>query len=206
MTFTQEQLINQAREEVAFWRERDELIPSQQTAIRLRLAEITLAAMTAEPVAYMYQDGDDVEYNGHNEFSDGGRGVPLYAAPPAPVVPDGYALVPVDMAPEMMRAVQLNSELGGYAAANLSGAYSLFREFLAVACRAAGKYPAIPDGYVLAPIEPTAEMCDVKHVGVDVYTGIAADEYYSIGGEDAAKIWKAMLAAAPKPEVNREMD
>jgi len=51
MTFTKEQLVNQAREEVDFWRERDELIPSQQTAIRLRLAEITLAALRAEPVA-----------------------------------------------------------------------------------------------------------------------------------------------------------
>ncbi|MCZ7839666.1 hypothetical protein LRB91_12670 [Leclercia adecarboxylata] len=60
---------------------------------------------------------------------------------------------------------------------------------------------AIPEGYVLVPVEPTAEMCDVKHVGVDVYTGIAADEYYSIGGEDAAKVWKAMLAAAPQQEV-----
>lgn len=55
----------------------------------------------------------------------------------APVISDGYALVPVDMAPEMMRAVQLNSELGGYAAANLSGAYSLFREFWDVAIAAA---------------------------------------------------------------------
>ncbi|GEM_PF-1197993 len=52
-------------------------------------------------------------------------------------VPEGYALVPVDMAPEMMRAVQLNSELGGYAVANLSGAYSLFREFWNVAIAAA---------------------------------------------------------------------
>lgn len=60
--------------------------------------------------------------------------------------------------------------------------------------------PAVPDGWALVPIEPTAEMCDIKHVGVDVYAGIADDEYYSIGGEDAAKVWKAMLAAAPKQE------
>ncbi|HAJ7390838.1 TPA: hypothetical protein HNV44_18495 [Escherichia coli] len=45
--FTIKQLTDQAREEVDFWRERDELIPSQQTAIRLRLAEIALAALTA---------------------------------------------------------------------------------------------------------------------------------------------------------------
>jgi len=54
MTFTHSQLITQAREEVDFWRERDELIPSQQTALRLRLAEIAMAALMTpkqEPVA-----------------------------------------------------------------------------------------------------------------------------------------------------------
>lgn len=55
----------------------------------------------------------------------------------SPVIPDGWVMVPVDMAPEMMRAVQVNSELGAYAAANLTGAYSLFREFWDVAVTAA---------------------------------------------------------------------
>lgn len=45
--------------------------------------------------------------------------------------------VPDEMTPEMMRAVQLNSELGAYAASNLCGAYDLFAEFWKVACRAA---------------------------------------------------------------------
>ena len=47
----------------------------------------------------------------------------------SPVIPDGWVMVPVDMPHEMMRAVQVNSELGAYAATNLNGAYSLFREF-----------------------------------------------------------------------------
>ncbi|MDE9031659.1 DUF551 domain-containing protein [Klebsiella pneumoniae] len=56
---------------------------------------------------------------------------PVYAAPqPDPVVPE-------EMTPEMMRSVQLNSELGAYAASNLSGAYDLFAEFWKEACRAA---------------------------------------------------------------------
>lgn len=46
-------------------------------------------------------------------------------------------VVPDEMTPEMMRAVQLNSELGAYAASNLSGSYDLFSEFWKVACRAA---------------------------------------------------------------------
>lgn len=63
----------------------------------------------------------------------------------------------------------------------------------------AGNSPVIPDGYVMVPIEPTEAMCDISHIGVDVYCGITDDnEYYSIGGAEAAKVWKAMLAAAPQ--------
>lgn len=128
-------------------------------------------------------------------------------------------VVPEEMTPEMMLAVQLNSELGAYAVSNLSGAYDLFAEFWKVACRAAmpqaGNSTVIPDdcsakfgnfqhywnskGYVIVPNEPTEAMCDISHIGVDVYCGITDDnEYYSIGGAEAAKVWKAMLAAAPK--------
>ncbi|EFL9897445.1 hypothetical protein EK62_004710 [Escherichia coli] len=51
---------------------------------QMELARIALASLEAEAVAYMQIDGDDVEYNGHNEFSGGGKGVPLYTATPAP--------------------------------------------------------------------------------------------------------------------------
>lgn len=148
--FTKEQLIDQAQKNIAVLRGAVERIPgaSEAAVIHLRLAEITLAALTAEPVAYMYKDNlhTDARFSLHTRFGNWSQEdineyeiteIPLYAAPPASVVPDGYALVPVDMAPEMMRAVQLNSELGGYAAANLSGAYSLFREFWGVAIAAA---------------------------------------------------------------------
>ncbi|CAH5526137.1 hypothetical protein [Klebsiella oxytoca] len=49
------------------------------------MARIALAAMDSEPVAYMYDGEDGREYNGHNEFSGGGKGIPLYRhAQPAP--------------------------------------------------------------------------------------------------------------------------
>ncbi|POU71658.1 hypothetical protein C3387_24260 [Leclercia sp. LSNIH6] len=107
MQFTKEQLINQAREEVAFWRERDELIPSQQTAIRLRLAEMALASLRAEPVAIVEPSdyvtaaqlvGECPARKAVHELYEGALriGDKLYRhAPPAPVVPDGYALVPI---------------------------------------------------------------------------------------------------------------
>lgn len=92
MTFTNQQLIVQAREEVDFWREREEVIPTQQTAIRLRLAEITLAALTADPVAIIDQANLDYLKSGADadvwppERAEMGDML-LYAAPPAPVVP-----------------------------------------------------------------------------------------------------------------------
>ena len=44
--------------------------------------------LEAEPVAWMRDDADGREYNARNEFSGGGGGVPLYATPPVPVVPE----------------------------------------------------------------------------------------------------------------------
>lgn len=50
----------------------------------MEMARQLLASMEQEPVAYMQIDGDEIEYNGHNEFSGGGKGIPLYAAPQLP--------------------------------------------------------------------------------------------------------------------------
>ena len=58
-----------------------------------------------------------------------GMGDPLVmAAQPVPVHVHVH-----EMTPEMMRKVQMHSELGAHAAANLSGAYDLFQEFWRVA-------------------------------------------------------------------------
>ncbi|EFD9244514.1 DUF550 domain-containing protein [Escherichia coli] len=56
-----------------------------------------------------------------------------------PATPDGWVMVPKELTPEMMRAVQIRSELGGYATSNLSGAYNMFSEFWNVAVSAAPK-------------------------------------------------------------------
>lgn len=56
-----------------------------------------------------------------------------------PVTPDGWVMVTKELTPEMMRAVQIRSELGGYATSNLSGAYNMFSEFWNVAVSAAPK-------------------------------------------------------------------
>lgn len=85
----------------------------------LEASEKRIAELEAEPVSQAYK---------LNEL-DGN----------SPVTPDGWVMVPKELTPEMMRAVQIRSELGGYATSNLSGAYNMFSEFWNVAVSAAPK-------------------------------------------------------------------
>ncbi|MCL7933476.1 hypothetical protein [Escherichia coli] len=121
------------------------------------LARIALASLEAEPVAWkvtftqidreyntftgMYSDKAEVErwVRLHKACNFRADITPLYTAKPVPVTPDGWVMVPKELTPEMMRAVQIRSELGGYATSNLSGAYNMFSEFWNVAVSAAPK-------------------------------------------------------------------
>ena len=63
----------------------------------------------------------------------------------------------------------------------------------------AGNNPAIHGGWALVPIEPTDEMCLTPDVRVG---GVSWDGYQSpVDETECREIFKAMLAAAPKPEV-----
>ncbi|HIC8469094.1 TPA: DUF551 domain-containing protein [Salmonella enterica] len=88
--FTKEQLIEQAKKNIEVLRGAVERVPgaSDAAVIHLKLAEITLASLEAEPVAWMRDDADGREYNARNEFSGGGGGIPLYATPQVQVVPE----------------------------------------------------------------------------------------------------------------------
>ena len=121
------------------------------------LARIALASLEAEPVAWkvtftqidreyntftgMYSDKAEVErwVRLHKACNFRADITPLYTAKPVPVTPDGWVMVPKELTPEMMRAVQIRSELGGHATSNLSGAYNMFSEFWNVAVSAAPK-------------------------------------------------------------------
>lgn len=124
---------------------------------QMELARIALASLEAEPVAWkitftqidreyntftgMYSDKAEVErwVRLHKACNFRADITPLYTAQPVPVIPDGWVMVPKELTPEMMRAVQIRSELGGYATSNLSGAYNMFSEFWNVAVSAAPK-------------------------------------------------------------------
>ncbi|MGU4422437.1 ead/Ea22-like family protein [Escherichia coli] len=85
----------------------------------LETAKKRIAELKAEPVSQTYK---------LNQLSGN-----------SPVTTDGWVMVPKELTQEMMRAVQIRSELGGYATSNLSGAYNMFSEFWNVAVSAAPK-------------------------------------------------------------------
>lgn len=66
------------------------------------LVRIALASLEAEPVAW--EVGGIFCHTKEEASIYVGEPEPLYEAPPAPVVPDGYALVPVEPTDEMIEA------------------------------------------------------------------------------------------------------
>ncbi|MCC7952192.1 DUF551 domain-containing protein [Klebsiella quasipneumoniae] len=124
--------------------------------------------MDSEPVAYMHDGEDGTEYNGHDEFSGGGKGIPLYRhAQPAPVapvctcpsgdgslrwpcpvhpgnsrvIPDGYVMVPAEPNGDMLAAAQdAYGETDGDIASTLRAA------MLAAAPQSPGSEPATVPG------------------------------------------------------------
>ncbi|EBF3277908.1 hypothetical protein FH077_07260 [Salmonella enterica] len=153
-TITKERLLT-----IKQWRETygpgsNVVLPAEEAE---ELARIALASLEAEPVAWkvtftqidreyntftgMYSDKAEVErwVRLHKACNFRADITPLYTAKPVPVTPDGWVMVPKELTPEMMRAVQIRSELGGYATSNLSGAYNMFSEFWNVAVSAAPK-------------------------------------------------------------------
>ncbi|HFR1257999.1 TPA: hypothetical protein ACHUUZ_000045 [Shigella dysenteriae] len=121
--------------------------------ILCKLAEYALAAMDAEPVAWVCAHGDEIEYNGHNQFSGGRQGLPLYAAPPAPVS------VPDEMEPtvEAIKRVLPTSNPDEYAACIGADMWN--------ACRAAMLLGAEPVSDELPEIE--CDICGFKSTDPD---------------------------------------
>lgn len=192
MTFTKEQLIERARENVkslkfastqhAF----EKAFPAIE--IDIRLAEIALASLEAEPVGEvvlgMYDDCGChpdarvacIAADGQADWDNFKDGTRLYTAPPAPVsVPAAMEMDDdFDSAFEHGKAVGWNA----YRAAMLQSFGN--SEQL--------NSPVIPDGWVLVPEEPTHEMLE------------AGDEQF--GTYD---VYRRMIAASPQQEVESQI-
>ncbi|MBB8727075.1 DUF551 domain-containing protein [Escherichia coli] len=160
-TITKERLLT-----IKQWRETygpgsNVVLPAEEAE---ELARIALASLEAEPVAWMRDDADGREYNARNEFSGGGGGVPLYATPPAPVVPEEkpmpnplsmYAVDAVAAIAEVRgwndcRAAMLQS---GNFRENKNSSTNNFREI----AETSTNYPVIPSE-VLSAIQKVARI------------------------------------------------
>ncbi|HCI5529693.1 TPA: hypothetical protein NPM58_001636 [Klebsiella pneumoniae] len=178
-----------------------------------RVARIALAAMDTEPVAYIPESQLDLLKRGVMIEADLSKvqrfdEIPLYRH--AQPVPDDYKHLRELYHAQEKRLFKIAQRIKGPSFDKYAHSPSQAIDVLEAtifgeddACRAAmlqaGNSPVIPEGYVMVPKEPTEAMCDISHISVDVYCGITDDnEYYSIGGAEAAKVWKAMLAAAPQ--------
>lgn len=67
----------------------------------------------------------------------------------------------------------------------------------------AGKVPepAMPDGWQLVPVEPTEVMRQAVETDCDYIFEVAShDQNIGIDADKCCEIYRAMLAAAPKPE------
>ncbi|ELF3124773.1 hypothetical protein U3D69_002734 [Salmonella enterica] len=73
---------------------------------QMELACIALASLDAEPIGYMNRFTGRVFSLDEQPGADTDTAVyePVYAAPPLPVAPEGYALVPVEPTDEMIAA------------------------------------------------------------------------------------------------------
>ena len=122
-----------------FYREQKDAVTHMNSAVESGLG-VSLRSFIPEPVTTAYKLRDAVDAIRNSGIAiDAEKILAERDALNYPVIPDGWVMAPVDMTPEQIRAVQLNSELGAYAASNLTGAYSLFREFWDVAIAAAPK-------------------------------------------------------------------
>ncbi|EJX4243255.1 DUF551 domain-containing protein [Salmonella enterica] len=109
--FTKEQLIEQAKKNIEVLRVAVGRVPGAYDAavIHLKLAEITLASLEAEPVAYIFKHPAGKLFWALTDESNTEQAdvIPVYAAAPASVVPDNasepLAYAYKELTPEIMR-------------------------------------------------------------------------------------------------------
>lgn len=221
MTFTKEQLIEQAQKNIAVLRGAAEKVPggSDAEVIHLRLAEIALAALTAgkeqEPLAWRWfhlkqWHVTNDEARARNLAWDGVNVTPLYAVPqlpqPAPVVPallwkmDSWRGAPCNGV-EWAKGYQAgwnkyHQWLGERRAAMLQGAEPVSQPY------------TLRDGWVAVPVEPTENMVIAgfeAELREELRDSEAWEAFEAMSGcEQAAHrakwCWAAMITAAPQQE------
>ncbi|HIB1445311.1 TPA: hypothetical protein ACWV5Q_000441 [Salmonella enterica subsp. enterica serovar Muenchen] len=208
--FTKERLIDWAVVAVAErGRDLKDVPESVEAAANLKLAEIALAALTAEPVRYLNNfSGTCVTLEQQsNAADDVAVYIPLYAAPPAPVVPEEC---PAELPYAQVKAVadlfalcwqsgevvtytpdpeKATIWLNNYSGTCVQEYVKLERLQEALA----GNSPITPDGWKLAPEKADEDMIVEGKI-------MASCMIEMVGKIDVSLIYGAMLAAAPEKE------
>lgn len=207
--FTKERLIDWAVVAVAErGRDLKDAPESVEAAANLKLAEIALAALTAEPVRYLNKfSGTCVTLEQQsNAADDVAVYIPLYAAPPAPVVSfyrDGIEAA-ASWVDKQRQAFdnehgRYDSDTGAFEFGNdTQHDWSYALAELADGIRglhpnAGGNSPVIPDGWKLAPEKADEDMIAEGKI-------MASCMIETVGKIDVSLIYGAMLAAAPEKE------
>lgn len=200
MTFTKEQLIEKLQHRVAVTANYPDVEEAQLDAAIFKIA---LASLEAKPIGAFHiadqQVGGTTDYIKDGEWPIDDGVIEVYAAPPAPVVPE-----------------EMPKGLAGRIVSLL--AHNIGDKFLAQkiwnACRAAmleaadGNSPVIPDGWVLVPVEPTEHMIvegfesepDEFFSDEEVWEAYDAMSGCQQAAHRAKLCWAAMIEAAPKLE------
>lgn len=184
-TFTKEQLIEHLRSRIEH---RKGLIASihidrgyrDYLKLELRSSEIALASLEAEPVAYIFKHPAGRLFWSLTDESNKGQSdvMPVYTAQPAPVsVPAAYE--------HTEDFSEYHEGWNACRAAMLQGAD--------------GNSPVIPDGWVMVPVEPTAEMLQSGISAHYERSQIQIHDRPAPGPMECAYV--AMIAAAPQQEV-----
>lgn len=189
----------------------EEVFSSIKTGEIVAMARIALASLKAEPVAWT--DADELRDaknggNGYlfaiggnaNKFADPRRQMMLYAASPAPVTMqndtdprDAFEVV-FPMPKHVTRCGK------GYACTeyNAWGAHDFIRKWegwsAAMLQGADGNSPVIPGGWVMVPVEPTAEMQSAAAGAIRLNT-TPINKLWT-----GNAVYRAMLTAAPQQE------
>ncbi|QMV77707.1 hypothetical protein HS967_09615 [Enterobacter hormaechei] len=192
MTLTKEWLQNT----IAQLEEERDAVPgavNEDAANALAAMKLALASLEAEAVALRDERSGSGGISKKPGFNDLPHGTPLYPAPPAPV----------GMKDHQIR--ELVNELRDIAF-KYHGSQQL-REHIARTIRAAmlqGAEPVsnldeLPDGWVMVPVEPTAEMISSGIAAHYERNQIQIHDRPAPGPMECA--YEAMLAAAPQQEV-----
>lgn len=157
-----------------------------------KLARIVLASLEAEPVAYIFKHPAGKLFWALTDESNKDQSdvIPVYAAPPVPVVPEEKPM-PNPLKMYAVDAVAAIAEVRGWNACRAAMLHSAEPVSQAYKLNALdGNSPVTQDGWVMVPKEPTQAMIKAWLSEIANFRGHAAG-------------YRAALEAAPQLEVNR---